>query len=187
MYSTGCRVSEIAAIRLAELDFKTRRVTVRGKGSKERVVFFSVQAIQAIAGYLPYRAARLKRDQPDLHLFINARGGGLSPRGIAWLVERYAQRSGLQKPLSPHGFRHSFATHLVSNGADIRTVQAMLGHESISTTQIYTHVNLEHLRAVYAKAHPHAARQRPKPAAAARKKIVNEAVPAGPGSLEDTP
>lgn len=160
MYSTGCRVSEIASMKLDDLDIEGKKARVKGKGAKERVVFFSALALAGLQDYLPYRAARLRKDKTENSLFINSRGSGISPRGIAWLIERYAARSGMQKRLSPHAFRHSFATHLVSNGADIRTVQAMLGHESISTTQIYTHVNIERLRDVYAKAHPHADRVR---------------------------
>lgn len=160
MYSTGCRVSEIAALKLDDVDFSACRAIVKGKGSKERVVFFSQTALESLKLYLPYRSGRLKAERCESHLFVNSRGGGISPRGVAWLVERYAARSHAQKRISPHSFRHSFATHLVSNGADIRTVQAMLGHESIATTQIYTHVNIDRLRDVYAKAHPHAGRLR---------------------------
>ncbi len=156
MYSTGCRVSEIAGLVLDAVDLERAHARVIGKGSKQRVVFLSAAAVCAIRAYLPLRGARLQAEKADRHLFLNARGQGISPRGIAYLVERYAVNAGIHKSLSPHGFRHSFATHLVGRGADIRAVQAMLGHESISTTQIYTHVNIERLRAVYENAHPHA-------------------------------
>ncbi len=156
MYSTGCRVSEISGLSLEALDLDRAHARVTGKGSKERVVFLSATAVVAIRAYLPLRLARIPAECPDRHLFLNSKGQGISPRGIAYLVERHAANAGINKRLSPHGFRHSFATHLVGRGADIRAVQAMLGHESISTTQIYTHVNIERLRAVYENAHPHA-------------------------------
>ncbi|TFG84759.1 MAG: tyrosine recombinase [Spirochaetales bacterium] len=156
LYSTGCRVSEISGMTLAAIDLVGGKVKVKGKGAKERVVFLSGPAVEALRVWLSYRQARLKAERPSDRLFLNARGGKLTERGIAWIVERHALKAGMGKRLSPHGFRHSFATHLVGRGADIRTVQALLGHESISTTQIYTHVDIERLRSVYERAHPHA-------------------------------
>lgn len=163
LYSTGCRVSELAGLRLADMDLSAGRARVKGKGSKERVVFLSDAAAEAIRAWLPFRRARLGSDAPDMSLFLNAKSGPLSPRGIALIIERRALASGLGKRLSPHGFRHSFATHLVGRGADIRVVQALLGHENISTTQIYTHVDMARLRAVYDGAHPHAAASKRSP------------------------
>jgi len=157
LYSTGCRVSELSGLRLADVDLSAGRARVTGKGSKERTVFLSGKAVEAIAAWLPFRRARLASDSPESRLFLNAKSGPLSPRGVAYIVERRALASGRRKRLSPHGFRHSFATHLVGRGADIRVVQALLGHENISTTQIYTHVDMARLRAVYDGAHPHAA------------------------------
>jgi site-specific recombinase XerD len=156
LYSTGCRVSELSNLALANVDLESGRARVTGKGSKDRAVFLSAPAVEALRSWLPYRLARLDAAKPASTLFINARGGPLSSRGIALVIERCFARSGTRSRLSPHGFRHSFATHLVGNGADIRVVQAMLGHENISTTQIYTHVDMARLRAVYDGAHPHA-------------------------------
>jgi site-specific recombinase XerD len=158
LYSTGCRVSELSGLALASVDLETGRARVTGKGSKDRTVFLSEPAVDAIRSWLPYRQARLDAAKPSAALFINAKGGSLTARGIALVIERRFAKSGTRNRLSPHGFRHSFATHLVGNGADIRVVQALLGHENISTTQIYTHVDMARLRAVYDGAHPHAGR-----------------------------
>ena len=160
LYSTGCRVSELAGLLTAQVDLDERRAKVRGKGAKERIVYLSEPAAEAIQNWLPYRSARIKAERPQGHLFINARGGALTTRGIAYIIEGYVRKSGTGRGLSPHGFRHSFATHLLAGGADIRIVQELLGHENISTTQIYTHVDVDRLRAVYRSAHPHAALQR---------------------------
>jgi site-specific recombinase XerD len=158
LYSTGCRVSELSGLSLSNVDLETGRARVTGKGSKDRTVFLSEPAVHAIRAWLPYRLARLDAARPAASLFLNARGGPLSSRGIALVLERRFAQSGTRNRLSPHGFRHSFATHLVGHGADIRVVQALLGHENISTTQIYTHVDMARLRAVYDGAHPHAGR-----------------------------
>ncbi|PKL25562.1 MAG: tyrosine recombinase [Spirochaetae bacterium HGW-Spirochaetae-3] len=156
LYSTGCRVSELAGLALADVDLPAGHARVTGKGSKQRTVFLSGKAVDAIRAWLPYRSARLDSESAASTLFLNAKSGPLSARGIAYIVERRSVRSGQGKRLSPHGFRHSFATHLVGRGADIRIVQALLGHENISTTQIYTHVDIARLRSVYDGAHPHA-------------------------------
>lgn len=156
LYSTGCRVSEIASLEMDALDLAGGKARVRGKGSKDRTVFLGPPALEAIRNWLPYRAARVPAEADTPWLFLNARGGRLTERGIEYIIDRYALRSGMSKRLSPHSFRHSFATHLVAGGADLRAVQGLLGHESISTTQVYTHVDLERLRSVYASAHPHA-------------------------------
>ena len=160
LYSTGCRVSELAGLLTTQVDLDERRAKVRGKGAKERIVYLSEPAAEAIQNWLPYRSARIKAESPQGHLFINARGGALTTRGIAYIIEGYVRKSGTGRGLSPHGFRHSFATHLLAGGADIRIVQELLGHENISTTQIYTHVDVDRLRAVYKSAHPHAALKR---------------------------
>lgn len=161
LYSTGCRVSELTGLRLDDLLLDEGRARVTGKGSKQRTVFLSGPAVDAIRVWLPFRTARLGRAHEQEHLFLNAKAGALTSRGVAWILERRAIASGLRKRLSPHAFRHSFATHLVGHGADIRVVQALLGHENISTTQIYTHVDMARLRAVYDGAHPHAGKAKP--------------------------
>lgn len=164
LYSTGCRVAEVAGLDPARLDLAAGTARVRGKGSKERIVFIAAPAKRALAEYLPHRAELLRNtaeghDGAARRLFLSARGRALSARGIEFLVEGYAarlsMRRGLAKRISPHSFRHSFATHLVGRGADIRIVQEMLGHSSVSTTQVYTHVDMERLKRVYDQAHPH--------------------------------
>ena len=124
-----------------------------------RYVFFSDEAVEAIKEYLPQRAARLSdsgKERKKGSLFISRKGNPISVPGVRWIISRYAQHSGLGKKIHPHALRHSFATHMVNSGCDVRVVQEMLGHSSISTTQRYTHVNLENLKKVYRKAHPHA-------------------------------
>ncbi len=180
LYSTGCRVAETSALRLDRIDLEGGTARVIGKGSKERVVFLADKARAALFAYLPFRDALLNRTGAALKagggprampepgettrtrssggtpwFFLNSKGGRLSERGIEWLIEGYASRAGIGKRISPHTFRHSFATHLVGHGADIRVVQELLGHSSVSTTQIYAHVDMERLRKVYDQAHPH--------------------------------
>jgi site-specific recombinase XerD len=170
LYSTGCRVAEATGLRLDHLDLPqgmdTGTAKVFGKGSKERVVFLAAPARSALEAYLPARAALRTRLGSALRgsaeaLFINARGEAITERGVEWIMESYARKAGLPKRVSPHSFRHSFATHLVQEGADIRAVQELLGHANISTTQIYAHVDMERLRKVYDQAHPHGARALP--------------------------
>jgi site-specific recombinase XerD len=153
LFSTGLRVSELASLD-RDIDLSRDELTVRGKGEKLRVVFFSDEAKQAIKAYLD------KRDDMDEALFVqygkNAEkkeGRRLTTRSIERLVKRYAIKAGITKKVTPHVVRHSFATDLLQNGADIRSVQALLGHASINTTQIYTHVTDKHLREVHKKFH----------------------------------
>ncbi|MDX9827059.1 MAG: tyrosine-type recombinase/integrase [Spirochaetia bacterium] len=162
LYSTGCRASEIVGMRVERVDLLRSVIRVMGKGSKERVVFLGRLASESLSRYLPMRAMRLKMLKAEDHgrMFINSRGSGLSVRGLEKIVEKRKGASNLKKAISPHAFRHSFATQLVASGADIRVVQEMLGHSSISTTQVYTHVDMEHLRKVYELAHPHGAKER---------------------------
>ncbi len=160
LYSTGCRVGELCGTRMADFDSARGRLLVRGKGRRERVVFLGPHAMRAIAAYLPSREALLRRTgkQTTTSLFVNAKGGALSTRGVFGIVEERAREVGLQKRVTPHTFRHSFATHVLDGGADIRVVQELLGHSSPSTTQLYTHVGMAALKRVYERAHPHAGR-----------------------------
>ncbi|HAK45370.1 MAG TPA: hypothetical protein DCO79_05555 [Spirochaeta sp.] len=160
LYSTGCRVTEAALINIADINFKDRSIRVRGKGSKERIVYLGQSAVDCLGEYLPLKNSRTDKEDPDAAnaLLINLRGRRITQRGIALIIEKYVKKSGMAKKISPHSFRHSFATHLIDNGADIRIVQELLGHESLSTTQIYTHMGIEKLRTVYRDAHPHAER-----------------------------
>lgn len=161
LYSTGARVSEAAGIRLADIDRSKRSILVHGKGAKDRRVFLGEPAYQAVEDYLPMRAERLRRvgRSDEQALFLNARGGALSVRGIALIIEKRTGALAGGKRISPHTFRHSFATHVLEAGADIRVVQELLGHASLSTTQVYTHVGLGRLRDVYTQAHPHGRRR----------------------------
>jgi integrase/recombinase XerC len=160
MYSAGLRISELASLSMNMIIGNREGARVTGKGGKERIVFFSGEAQTALGDYLPQRTARI-RDMgihaADIHgaLFISEKGRPLSVPGIRWIIGQYAQQSGLGKNIHPHSLRHSFATHLVNAGCDVRIVQEMLGHASLSTTQRYAHVNIESLKKAYARAHPH--------------------------------
>lgn len=156
-YSTGCRIAELTGMNLLDVSLKNKSILVRGKGRKERYVFLSEGAALLLKRYFRVRRQIVKTDNPDgvSALILNRRGSRITERGIRFILEKYLDRLGSGKHVSPHSFRHSFATHLLDNGADLRLVQELLGHSSISTTQIYTHVGMERLRAVYKAAHPH--------------------------------
>jgi integrase/recombinase XerC len=157
MYSAGLRISELVSLSLPKLDPDLGGGRITGKGDKERFVFFSGEARDALGDYLPERQARIKADgeNPTDRVFVNRNGRAISIPGVRWIIARYAERSGLGKHVHPHSLRHSFATHLVNAGCDVRVVQELLGHASLSTTQRYTHVDIERLKKVYVKAHPH--------------------------------
>ncbi|MBL8751447.1 MAG: tyrosine recombinase [Planctomycetes bacterium] len=157
LYSTGCRVSECAGMKLRELDLEEGIVRVLGKGQKERLALLGGPARAAVTAWLQARRTLLqtaKRTDPG-SLWINRTGRPLSARWVFQTVVDRARAAGLQTALTPHGLRHSFATHLLDRGADLRTVQELLGHARLVTTEIYTHVSIGRLRAVYDKAHPH--------------------------------
>ncbi|MFP4490151.1 MAG: site-specific tyrosine recombinase/integron integrase [Spirochaetaceae bacterium] len=161
LYSSGCRVSEVTAMNIDDIGRGKRAVRVLGKGNKERYVFLGSPAREALSMYLGMRKKHTAENDTDAEkaLFLNAAGRRLTQRGIADILSRYIQRSGLGgRKVSPHTFRHSFATHLLNRGVDIRVVQELLGHSSVSTTQVYTHVGMERLREVYNRAHPHASK-----------------------------
>jgi integrase/recombinase XerC len=161
MYSGGLRISELVELSLKKIEKDFSGARIIGKGDKERQVFFSDEAREAILAYLPMRQARVKnsKEGPADRLFVNRQGRPISVSGVRWIINQYAARSGLGKNINPHALRHSFATHLVNSGCDVRVVQELLGHASISTTQRYTHVNTERLKNVYGKAHPHGGSQ----------------------------
>ncbi len=158
LYSTGCRISEMTGINMHDLSMKDGTIRVTGKGRKQRFVFLGLEARRALEAYLPVRSAWVKKDNPDSMraLLLNGRGERLTQRGVAWIISSYAEKLFSAKKIGPHTFRHSFATHLLDRGADIRIVQELLGHASLSTTQVYTHLGIEKLKKVYAGAHPHA-------------------------------
>ncbi|MDR1240066.1 MAG: tyrosine-type recombinase/integrase [Treponema sp.] len=157
MYSAGLRISELVSLSLANLEADLGGARVIGKGDKERYVFFSAEARESLEEYLVERNSRVKAVGPDGaaptdKVFVNRKGGAISVPGVRWIISKYAERSGLEKNIHPHSLRHSFATHLVNSGCDVRVVQELLGHASISTTQRYTHVEIERLKKVYARA-----------------------------------
>ena len=154
-YSSGCRISEIAGLKMRDIRGNYNSAIVHGKGNKDRVVFFSPEAVDAFKKYLLERKEHIKSEKPVRSVFISQRGNGLSVRGIYSIVSRYSSVEGTNRHVSPHSFRHSFATTMLNAGADIRVVQEMLGHSSISTTQRYTHVTAAKLVDIYNRAHPH--------------------------------
>lgn len=157
LYATGIRVSECSQIRLKDLDMHLSTVLVRGKGSKERYVPFGSFAQDAIDTYINHgRKELLKNGNVQDNLFLNARGGPLTARGIRTILDRIIEKSSLTGKIHPHMLRHTFATHLMANGADMRTVQELLGHAFLSSTQVYTHVTNEYLKKTYMAHHPRA-------------------------------
>jgi integrase/recombinase XerC len=155
LYSSGVRVSELAGLDVDAVDTRNGLIKVLGKGNKERIVPIGAKAGQAIVAYREALRQRTGDPAPGGGaLFLNKNMGRLTTRSIARVVDKFARACGLPVPLSPHGMRHSFATHLLDAGADLRAVQELLGHSSLSTTQRYTHVSIDRLMAVYDKAHP---------------------------------
>lgn len=157
-YSTGCRLSEVLGMRISDIDFENRRIIVTGKGNKQRYVFLTNRAKQMlIKQYLPDRLEVIRRckTEDDGTVLINCKGKKLPLSTVHSIFDKYRLRLGLTKKFTPHVFRHSFATHLIDNDSDIRVVQVLLGHESIGTTQIYTHVTGKRLEQVYRNSHPH--------------------------------
>lgn len=154
LYATGLRVSELCAVELSHLNAELGVLRVRGKGDKERLTPVGRQALAAIETYVSLGRDGLLKGRPSSHLFVTARGGPMTRQGFWKLIKRYGLEGRVTKNITPHGLRHSFATHLLDRGADLRSVQLMLGHADISTTQIYTHVLRERLRSVYDQHHP---------------------------------
>lgn len=156
MYACGLRASEAISLALSDLDLEAGVLLARGKGSKERLVPIGSKAIQALQAYLDQGRPRLVglRDEP--RVFVNLRGSGLSRQGLYKIVQGHARSAGLEHRMSPHTLRHTFATHLLAGGCDLRSLQEMLGHADIGTTQIYTHLSADRLRDVYFDAHPRA-------------------------------
>jgi integrase/recombinase XerD len=156
MYASGLRASEAIGLELHDVDVEERVLRARGKGSKERVVPIGQAALRALTIYLERGRPALVKDRPEPYLFLNFRGGQLTRQGLYKIVRRHATTAGLADRMSPHTLRHTFATHLLAGGCDLRSVQEMLGHADVSTTQLYTHLSSERLKDVYFKAHPRA-------------------------------
>ena len=158
LYSSGCRISELRNLQLSDFTDGGRAAIVTGKGNKQRKVYFADKALQCLAEYLKDRDRVLAENnvtEKTDQLFINQKGKPISVNGLRYIITRYSGVEGTNHHINPHAFRHTFATTLLSNGADVRLVQEMLGHSSISTTQRYTHITTEKLIEVYKKAHPH--------------------------------
>jgi integrase/recombinase XerD len=156
MYASGLRASEAIGLELDDIDLEERVLRARGKGSKERVVPIGQAASRALSAYLERGRPKLVKGRPEIHLYVNFRGGQLTRQGLYKIVRRHALSAGLADRMSPHTLRHTFATHLLAGGCDLRSVQEMLGHADVSTTQLYTHLSSERLKDVYFKAHPRA-------------------------------
>lgn len=149
-YSTGIRVSELINIKIEDIDFHEQTIKILGKGNKERIVLYGKVLKGYLERYLPLRKEIAKTN----HLFINKYGNGLTDRGVRLIIDNVLKKGALNYHISPHTLRHTFATHMLDNGADLRVVQELLGHESLSSTEVYTHLSNEHLREVYLNTHP---------------------------------
>jgi integrase/recombinase XerD len=156
MYACGLRASEAVGLELSDIDVEEGMLRARGKGSKERIVPIGRQALAAIAAYMRGGRARLVGNRVQSRLLVNHRGGELSRQGLYKIVQGHARRAGLEEKMSPHTLRHSFATHLLAGGCDLRSLQEMLGHADLATTQVYTHLSAERLKDAYFEAHPRA-------------------------------
>ena len=160
MYACGLRASEAITLKLSDLDLEAGVLVAQGKGSKERLVPIGTTAVGALRVYLDRARPKLVGIQDEPHVFVNLRGHALTRQGLYKIVQRHARTAGLASSMSPHTLRHTFATHLLAGGCDLRSLQEMLGHADIGTTQIYTHLSTERLREVYFDAHPRAKMRR---------------------------
>ena len=156
LYSSGLRVSELVGLNHDDLDLFSALVRVRGKGKKERIVPLGQVALKAVQEYIQHQPPKLRDNGLKKPLYLNRSGGRLTDRSVRRMILKYCRIAGLKKEVSPHMLRHSFATHMLDRGADLRSVQELLGHENLSTTQIYTHVTTKRLKEAYEAAHPRA-------------------------------
>ncbi len=156
LYATGMRISELTGLSVPDIDLATREVRAYGKGGKERLIPLGSQAAASLEYYLNWGRPKLLKSSSERAVFLNRLGGRLTRQGCWKIILGHAEKAGLAGLMTPHTLRHSFATHLLENGADLRSIQELLGHASISTTQIYTHISRDKLREIYLKAHPRA-------------------------------
>ncbi|MCH8864321.1 MAG: tyrosine recombinase XerD, partial [Chloroflexi bacterium] len=160
LYASGMRISEMVSLNLGDVDTTGGYVRCFGKGHKERLVPIYEQAARSVQSYIDETRPKMTRRKEEVALFLNPRGDRLTRQGFWQKMKEYARSAGLDSQISPHTLRHSFATHMLSGGADLRAVQELLGHANISTTQVYTHLTSEHVRRTYEKAHPRAKQNR---------------------------
>ena len=154
LYATGLRVSELIKLKISDINLEAGYLKTMGKGSRERVVPMGQKAIEAVKEYLSYRHHGMKKGASSPYLFLSSRGHPMTRQGFWKIIKKYAIQAHIRKGITPHSIRHSFASHLLEAGADLRSVQIMLGHADISTTQIYTHVTRERLKEIHRKCHP---------------------------------
>ncbi len=154
MYSTGVRVSELVNIKLSDIDFQNKRIRIMGKGSYERFVFYGDYASEVMDKYINNKRIELLNGKVSEFLFLNKNGSKITTRGIAKIIDNIINQTSIKTKVSPHTLRHTFATHLLDNGCDLRSVQEMLGHKSINSTEVYTHITSERLKEVYFRSHP---------------------------------
>lgn len=156
LYSTGIRVSELVNIKLSDISFSSKQIKIFGKGSKERYVMFGQVCNNLLDKYIGSSRVEILNGKSNSFLILNNRGNKMSERGVEIIISNIVKRSGLKIHVTPHTFRHTFATHLLNEGADLKSVQQLLGHENLSTTQVYTHISNDRLRNVYLNNHPRA-------------------------------
>jgi len=156
LYSTGMRVSELVNVKVPDIDFYNCQIKVLGKGNKERYVIFGEICLDLINKYINENRSKLVKEKTNNYLLVNNHGEKLTPRGVEYIIDHIIKKGHLKMKLTPHTLRHTFATHMLNEGADLKSVQELLGHENLSTTQIYTHVSNERLRSVYLDNHPRA-------------------------------
>ena len=154
IYNTGVRVSELVNIKIKDIDFKNNKIRVLGKGSYERFTFFGDYAKEALNKYISNLRCKLLNNKTNDYLFLNKNGDNITTRGVEKIIANIIKRTSIKTKVSPHTLRHTFATHLLDNGCDLRSVQDMLGHKNINTTEVYTHVTSERLKEVYFRSHP---------------------------------
>jgi integrase/recombinase XerD len=160
MYACGLRASEATALTVADVSLEEGALRARGKGDKERLVPIGREALAAVQAYLRGGRGQLLSGRPESHLFVNRRGAPLTRQGLYKIIQGHARRAGLEQKMSPHTLRHTFATHLLAGGCDLRSLQEMLGHADLATTQLYTQLSAERLKDAYFSAHPRASRSR---------------------------